>query len=331
MNVIPEPAETPDALPSGAAPAFGPRVRAVRIARGISLRALARRLGVSPATLSKIETGKASLSAERLYDLLHVLGDTSEAVPQGGRARAENGEPVADVGPADLAPARTGGRAVDVDPGAWRTFAPLDWDPVLTAALEAFVAVGYHGATVRDIASRAGLSVPGMYHYYPGKQDMLVAILDRTMTDLLWRSAAARAEGRNPAECFARLIESLVLFHTYRREPAFIGASEMRSLQAGARERIAARRVEQQRMIDTEVEAGVREGRFRTAHPHDAARAAVTMCLSTTQWYRPDGPLSPEEIAERYVAFALQLMQVASAARRQQPVAVVSPSAGTGR
>jgi AcrR family transcriptional regulator len=193
---------------------------------------------------------------------------------------------------------------------SWRTFGPLGWDPILTAALDAFVAVGYHGATVRDIARRSGLSVPGIYHHYPSKQDMLIAILDRTMADLLRRSAAARDDGApEPVARFARLIECLALYHTYRRAPAFIGASEMRSLNPQARQRIVVERVTQQRMIDVEVEACVRAGHFRVARPHDAARAAVTMCTSIPQWYRPDGELSPERIASEYVDFAMALMR----------------------
>jgi AcrR family transcriptional regulator len=300
------PPEAPVPAADGAAaetsPAFGPRIRAVRIARGISLRTLARRLGVSPATVSQIETGKTNLSAARLYDILELLGET----------------PRPDATPDSTAVERP-------HPVAWRAFEPLAWDPVLTAALEVFVAVGYHGATVRDIARRSGLSVPGMYHYYPSKQDMLVAMLERTMRDLLARTAAARDEGGDPVERFARIIECLVLYHTYRREPAFVGASEMRSLQPAARRRIVAERVAQQRMIDVEVEAGVEAGQFLTPNPHDAARAAVTMCTATVQWYRPDGPLRPEQIAERYVGFALHLMHVSP-----DPVRVTR-RAGTSR
>ena len=51
----------------------------------------------------------------------------------------------------------------------WRTFPPLLVAPVLGAALDVFVEMGYHGASVRDIARRAGLSVPGMYHHYATK------------------------------------------------------------------------------------------------------------------------------------------------------------------
>ena len=45
----------------------GPRLRARREERGVSLRELARRLGVSPSALSQIETGKSRPSVGTLY------------------------------------------------------------------------------------------------------------------------------------------------------------------------------------------------------------------------------------------------------------------------
>jgi AcrR family transcriptional regulator/DNA-binding XRE family transcriptional regulator len=296
--------------------ALGTRIRAARLAAGISLRELARRLEISPATLSQMETGKAGVSAARLYELVVVLGTTFEQVLPMVPAPPT---PPADRRPTSVgadglslvrggASTRVAGTEPDGAPGEWRRFGPLAWDPVLIAALNAFVAVGYHGATVRDIASRCGLSVPGLYHHYASKEDLLAAILDHTMADLLWRSRAARDSGADPVERFALLIECLALFHTYRREPAFIGASEMRSLASPNRERIAASRVTQQRMIDAEVDAAVAAGSFGNTHPHEAARAAVTMCTALVQWYRPDGPMTPERIATLYVEFALALM-----------------------
>src|SRR5215213_4061226 len=75
----------------------------------------------------------------------------------------------------------------------WRDFPRLELAPPLAGALEAFVELGYHGASVRDIAQRAGLSVPGVYHHWPTKQHLLVALLELTMDDLLDRARAARA------------------------------------------------------------------------------------------------------------------------------------------
>ncbi|MFJ9626920.1 TetR family transcriptional regulator [Streptomyces sp. NPDC101175] len=267
----------------------GARVRAARKAKGVGLRALAGLIGVSPATLSQIENGRTGLSVARLDDIADALHTTAARILAGTDLPASG--------------------CTEKDAGTgWRAYGPLDLDPVLAAALAEFLEVGYHGATVRDIAARAGLSVSGMYHYHASKQRMLVGILDHTMTDLLARARAARAEGRDPVERFALLVENLALFHTHRRELGFVGASEMRGLEAADRDRIARLRTAQQRLVDHEVEQAVAEGRFRADHPHEAARAVVTMCTALPTWWRPGGPSGPERIARQYVGFALDLM-----------------------
>ncbi|MCW2621492.1 MAG: helix-turn-helix protein, partial [Frankiales bacterium] len=194
-------------------------------------------------------------------------------------------------------------------PAGWRDFAPLTLEPPLAGALAAFVELGYHGATIRDIAQRAGLSVPGVYHHWPSKQHLLVALLDLTMADLLHRTSEALAGGADPVARFTNLVECLTLFHTHRRDLGFIGASEMRSLEEPARERIRAARNDQQRMVDDEVLAGCRLGLFETPLPREAARAVVTMCTALAQWWSPAGPAAPEEVAEQYVGFALDLVR----------------------
>jgi transcriptional regulator with XRE-family HTH domain len=52
----------------------GPRLRAHREQRGLSLRELARRLGVSPSAISQIETGKSRPSVSTLYAIVSELG-----------------------------------------------------------------------------------------------------------------------------------------------------------------------------------------------------------------------------------------------------------------
>ncbi len=52
----------------------GPSLRAHREQRGLSLRELARRLGVSPSAISQIETGKSRPSVSTLYSIVTELG-----------------------------------------------------------------------------------------------------------------------------------------------------------------------------------------------------------------------------------------------------------------
>lgn len=273
---------------------IGARVREIRMTTGVSLRELARRLALSPATITALEKGRTTMSVDRLHEIASALG----------------------VSPADLfatgqvtvTPSRDGGDAVSV--GNWREFADVEMDVVLRAALACIVRKGYHGCSIRDIAEEANSSVSALYHYYPSKQAMLVALFELTMTDLLRRARAARDEcdPDDHVERFSRLVESLTLYHSYRKEMAFVGSSEMRSLEGGNHAVIASKRVALQRMVDIEVQAGVDLGLFGTNRPHEAARAVVTMCVSVAQWYNPSGDEPPEEIAAAYVRFALDLV-----------------------
>jgi transcriptional regulator with XRE-family HTH domain len=56
-----------------------PPLRTIREARGLSLRETARRAGIDPAHLSKVERGEAGFSVENLRTLAGVLGLTELA------------------------------------------------------------------------------------------------------------------------------------------------------------------------------------------------------------------------------------------------------------
>ncbi|HET6214883.1 MAG TPA: cupin domain-containing protein [Micromonosporaceae bacterium] len=72
-------------MPASDVPSLGERIREVRVRRGISLRALARDVGVSASMISQIETGKSRPSVSTLYAITNALGmsvqDVFEVAP----------------------------------------------------------------------------------------------------------------------------------------------------------------------------------------------------------------------------------------------------------
>lgn len=50
---------------------------------------------------------------------------------------------------------------------------------ILDAALEVFGEVGLHGSSLREIASRVGVSHQSLMHYFPTKNELLMAVLRR--------------------------------------------------------------------------------------------------------------------------------------------------------
>jgi AcrR family transcriptional regulator/DNA-binding XRE family transcriptional regulator len=261
---------------------LGARVREARLRDGLSLRQLAAVSGLSAASLSQLENGKSVPGDGRLASVGAALGIELES------------------------PRRQPPAAVSFT--HWREYGPSVLDPVLDAALAVFVEIGYHGASVRVIADRCGMTAPALYHHYPSKQAMLTALLDIGMSDLLGRSEAARAEGSDPLERLCLVIESVVLHHVHRQRLAFIGGSEMRGLAAEDRLRHIGLRDRQQHMVDDEMTAAVEAGLVTIDDPGTTARALVTMCTAVASWYRPDGPMSPQDVATAYVDLTRRLV-----------------------
>ena len=259
-------------------------IRAAREARGISLRALAAELGVSPATMSAVETGRTPLTVRRMQRIADLLD-----VPAARLLRGEVTSPAA---------------GAPVGPGAWRHYDDLSLGPILEAASHLFVRHGFHATSMREVAAEAGVSVAGIYHHYPSKQHLLVALMDITMTEIRWRLLAAREEGSSGAEGFALMVESLALFHAVRGDLAFLGASEMRGITDPDLSRITALRDEVQHLLDEQAALTFPGVEVRTA-----CRAIATMCTSLPSWFRSEGSLNASQIAKQYADLALRMLQ----------------------
>ena len=187
----------------------------------------------------------------------------------------------------------------------WREFGPDHMSPPLRAALGVFARHGYHGASIRMIAEAAGLSVPGLYHHYKSKQAILVAVVDSAMVEMLEHtSAAAEDAGDSPAARFSNVVECLARFHMARRDHAFVASTEMRSMNPDVRAHHISQRDAQQAMIEDTIRAGVDAGEFTCLYPEDTARAIASLCVSIASWYRPDGPLSADDVVARYLGYA---------------------------
>lgn len=91
---------------------------------------------------------------------------------------------------------------------------------LLSAALEVFVAQGYHGAAMDDIAVRAGVSKPVLYQHFPGKLELYLALLDRSCDEIIEATRLALASTEDNKQ---RVAATMQAFFGYvaRDEGAF--------------------------------------------------------------------------------------------------------------
>ncbi|MBA2953809.1 TetR family transcriptional regulator [Nocardioides sp. MAH-18] len=190
----------------------------------------------------------------------------------------------------------------------WRNCQPVELTDILRHSSEAFYEHGFHGTTVRDIAARVGVTVPALYYHHENKEAILVAVLGAAIADLQVRGEAAIADaGDDPVQQMANLVESVTLHLTVRARLAALD-SEYRYLSADARMPYAEVRKANELLTRSVIDRGVEAGVFHVDDTAEATRALLGMLQAIPRWYVDSGPLTPADVATRYVGLSLALL-----------------------
>lgn len=113
--------------------------------------------------------GSVAMGVDPLSQALRTLDAiTASELETSGGLRA-----VVEAPPAGVAEAPQGQRTVEKPAVSTRR------EEILDAASALFAERGYHGASLRDISRRVGISHPGMLHHFASKELLLGAVIDR--------------------------------------------------------------------------------------------------------------------------------------------------------
>ncbi len=177
---------------------------------------------------------------------------------------------------------------------------PYDIDRLTDVALGVFAERGFDGASMDNVAAKAGITKAAIYHHVSGKEALLERGLNRALEALFAvlddpRAAEGRAVDR--LRFIIRRVAELVL--ALRPELTVL-------VRVRGNSDVERRALERRRAFDAVVTGIVRDaqaaGEFR---PEVDARVVVRlifgMCNSLVEWYRPEGPLPPETIAATVV------------------------------
>lgn len=99
-------------------------------------------------------------------------------------------------------------------------------EAILDAALDVFSQAGFKGATLDQIADAAGLSKPNLLYYFPSKDLVYRALLDRLLQTWLDPLRALDAEGEPMREILAYVRRKIELARDFPKESRLF-ANEM--------------------------------------------------------------------------------------------------------
>ena len=159
---------------------------------------------------------------------------------------------------------------------------------------------GYHATSMQDLGEALGMNRGSLYHYINGKDELLWAILNRALDLLEARVLPLLEADAAPASRLTDAIrEHLRVAADHADELALIQI-EMRALSPERQREIVDRRDAYERRWRATIEAGIADGSLRSVDVRLAGIGILSACNWFTQWYRPTGPMSVDDVADAF-------------------------------
>jgi AcrR family transcriptional regulator len=172
---------------------------------------------------------------------------------------------------------------------------------LLAEATRLFAERGYDRTSVQEIVEAAGVTKGALYHYFGSKDDLLQEIYARVLRLQTERLRSIAALDRPVAERLRLAAADVVVSSIENLDDTKIFFRSMHQLPADRQQAVRAERRAYHLMFRSLIEEGRAEGVFRSEPEPDLV---VDFFFGSVHhlavWYRHDGPLGPQEVADRF-------------------------------
>jgi TetR/AcrR family transcriptional regulator, cholesterol catabolism regulator len=193
---------------------------------------------------------------------------------------------------------------------------------ILDAATERFGRDGYEDTKWADIAADVGVGSTALYHYFESKQHCLYLIIDQAIED--FQARLAQAAAAHPADPSAALVAAMrgcfdLSDHEVLRNRLLVAEQGLLSTRRTSPREEEAREAARARARDLEfawatlLSDAMRSGAVPAADPRLLARAVLGAYNSIWQWYRPNGPVALNRVAEFFIDRIVAMVGIAPA------------------
>jgi AcrR family transcriptional regulator len=173
-------------------------------------------------------------------------------------------------------------------------------DAIIDTSATVFARSGYHATGIAELCEVNGFGKGAFYYYIGSKEELLAAIHDRVMDEVLLGADRVVAAGGSPSEQLEMLgTELLDVIHRYP-DHVWVFLHEFPALTDERAEQFRTRRREYERHVEQVLRAGVETGEFRAVDPWLTARAWLGMHNYTYLWLKSGGSISATDVAKPF-------------------------------
>lgn len=185
-------------------------------------------------------------------------------------------------------------------------------------AAQLFRERGFDATSVSDVARALGLTKAGLYHHFESKEALLFEImmfgLEKVRDEVVIPARAIR----DPGERLRQLIVRHARITTRGQGAVAHLGDEIRALPPGARRQVEERHRIYFDLVRDTLRELQRAGRLRNVDPTVATFSLIGMILWLPRWFRQDGRLSQDDVADTIADIALGGMVMPNGSHRRK-------------
>ena len=180
---------------------------------------------------------------------------------------------------------------------------------IVDTSAQVFARTGYHATGITELCAANDLGKGALYHYIGSKEELLAAIHDRVMDEVMAGADRVAEEGGRPSVQLAALGQELLdVIHRYP-DHVWVFLHEFPALTGERAEQFRVRRRAYEQRVEDVLQAGVEAGEFREIEPRLTAMAWLGMHNYTYLWLKSGGRLSATDVAAPFAAIFMRGIQ----------------------
>ena len=171
---------------------------------------------------------------------------------------------------------------------------------IIVTAAALFNEKSFSATSVQDIADALHVTKAALYYYVSSKEEILYEIFDQTMTTAELRLKKLLERDLPVEELFRGFIYNQIMAYIDEMPNITIFFTETANLLPENRKSLNDRRRKYEDVIVGILEDGIGKNYFRKVDVRPALYGIIGMCNWLYHWYKPEGRLKPEDIADLY-------------------------------
>ena len=181
---------------------------------------------------------------------------------------------------------------------------------LLAAATRLFAERGFDRTSVQEIVEAAGVTKGALYHYFGSKDDLLHEVYGRLLRLQQERLDTFASEDAPVDQRLRAAAADVVVTTIEHLDDAKIFFRSMHQLSPEKNKQVRAERRRYHEQFRSLIEEGQRSGVFSSATPADlVVDYHFGSVHHLSSWYNPEGPLSPQQVADHLADLLLRALR----------------------